>query len=194
VRRIVVRIALVLGAGGIVTLPAVSQARPHERNGFLIGFGIGGGSGDVSFDGGSDTDREGGVGGNFRVGYATRPDLTVHFEASSWLRDEDEVSLSFTLAAAALTFYPGNAGFFVRGGVGFGTSRWDAQVGEPFEGFTLSKNETGLGLLGAAGYEVRLSRKFALGPQVDYAYLFVGGDLVDSANFVNGSLQFNWYW
>jgi hypothetical protein len=94
-----------------------------------------------------------------------------------------------------MTFYPGNVGFFVRGGVGFGSVSFEAQLDEgPLAGFTLNKDETGLGLLAAAGYEVRLSRKFALGPQVDYAYLFVGGDLVDSANFVNGSLQFNWYW
>jgi hypothetical protein len=44
------------------------------------------------------------------------------------------------------------------------------------------------------GYEWRLTQKFALGPQVEFVYLNIGGDLVDTANFFDATLGFNWYW
>ena len=184
--------ALVLWAAAMAVAPE-ARAYPHERTGFLIGFGLGGGSADVNYQGGGDTDRETGFGGNFLVGYAPRPDIAVHLETTGWYKEQDNASVTLRVAAAALTVYPGNVGFFVRGGVGFATSRLAAQV-EELDGYTLSLDEYGFGLLGAVGYEVRLSRKFALGPQVDYAHLFLDGDAVNSANFINGSLQFTWYW
>jgi hypothetical protein len=54
----------------------------HDRTGFMIGFGIGGGSAGLE-DGGS---REGSVTGNFRIGYSVRPDLVLHYEGSAWTK------------------------------------------------------------------------------------------------------------
>ena len=175
---------LLLGAA-----PGASTAgtHAHERNGFLIGFGLGGGSAGIDSDGG----REGGAALNFRVGYALRPDLALHLEVSSWYKEQDGTTATFDVFAPALTYYPGNVGFHVRAGVGLGTSHFEAAT--PFG--TYSQDQSGLGVLVTAGYEIRLSRKFALGPQIDYAYLGAMEEgIIDSANFVNGSLQFNWYW
>ena len=179
--------------------PGSAGAHPQTRNGFLVGFGVGGGSAGVDIPQVSDfgfTDgRNGGVSGNFRIGYAFRPDLAVHLETSSWLKEEDDITLTLSVVSAAVTFYPKSSGFFVRGGVGFGTSWFGFADSLLVLGdVTVTKNETGFGLLGAAGYELRLTPMFAMGPQVEYAYLFVEGDFVDAANVVSGSLQFTWYW
>lgn len=75
--------------------------------------------------------------------------------------------------------------------MGFGTSHFQQDLSN---GFTQSKDETGFALAAAAGYEWRLTKKFALGPQVEFNYLNIGGDLVDTANFFDATLGFNWYW
>ncbi len=57
-----------------------------------------------------------------------------------------------------------------------------------------SKDKHGIGLAAAVGYEWRLTRKFAMGPQVDFTYLNIGDDIVDTANFFDITLGFNRYW
>ncbi len=70
----------------LVTTLAWGQAHPHTRDGFMVGFGIGGGS--LGFE---DADaRKGSVMGNFRIGYAARPDLVLHFESNAWTRTFDD--------------------------------------------------------------------------------------------------------
>jgi len=49
-------------------------------------------------------------------------------------------------------------------------------------------------LLAAMGYERLLMKKFAMGPQVEFGHVNIGGDLDDTANFFDATLGFNWYW
>jgi len=178
--------------GGVALASVVSPVRagthPPTRNGFMIGFGLGGGSLTVE----NADKREGGLAVNFRIGYSVRQDLVLHFEGSDWSRSFDEaggnVTWNFSVGTAALTWFPGNNGFFVRGGVGFATASAELER----DNLHISSDENGLGLLAAAGYEWRLSRKFALGPQVEYVYEDL--DSLGSSNAVNGALAFNWYW
>ena len=51
-----------------------------------------------------------------------------------------------------------------------------------------------LGLLGATGYEWRVTDKFAVGPQVGIVYLPIDSDLIKRAAIGDVSVQFNWYW
>jgi hypothetical protein len=51
--------------------------------------------------------------------------------------------------------------------------------------------ERGFGFLVGTGYEWRLGRKFALGPQFDYAYSKVNDNL--SMNYFNFTMGLNWY-
>jgi hypothetical protein len=46
--------------------------------------------------------------------------------------------------------------------------------------------------LAAGGYEWRLTRKFALAPQVEFSYQKY--DTLGSSNIVSGTVNFNWYW
>ena len=179
-------LALAISAG-----TANAGKYPHDHHGFFIGFNLGAGTADVSTDG-ADTDREWGGSANFRAGGALTNQLLLGGEITSWARDDDGDTASLSTFLFAATYYPAaGQGFFLRGGVGFGTSSFNVDVGD---GYTLSKDETGFALAAAAGYEWRLTKKFALGPQVEYNYLNIGGDLVDTANFFDMTLGFNWYW
>ena len=172
----------------LAAAPALAGTHPPDRKGFMIGFGLGGGSAALQ-DGG---DREGGVTGNLRIGYALRPDLVLHYEGAAWTRTFNQpigdVTWSFSTNAAALTYYPPATGLFVRGGIGFGTARIQLKTG----GVTVSDDETGFGFLMAAGWEFRLTQKFALAPQMEYAYQTL--DILESSNFFDFGLGFNWYW
>jgi hypothetical protein len=169
--------------------PAFAGTHPHDRNGFMIGFGVGGGSVGIKNGDG----REGSVTGNFRIGYALRPDLVLAFEGNAWSKtfstDQGDLTWTFSTGTASVTCFPQNMGFFLRGGIGFGTANVELERNN----VKISADDTGLGLLAAAGYEWRLTQKFALGPQVEFSYQNEGGD-VESSNIIAGGLNFNWYW
>jgi len=70
--------------------------------------------------------------------------------------------------------------------VGFGTVTNSTDLGNA----TLTSHESGLGLSVGAGYEFRVTRRFALGPQVDFTW--TDQDSFNS-NHINGSLAVCWY-
>ncbi len=174
----------------VLCIAASAQAgtHPHDRNGFMIGFSVGGGS--AGIDGGDG--REGGATGNFRIGYAVRPDLVLHLESAAWTRTFSEqlgdVTWTFSSTTAAVSYHVPNSGAFFRGGIGFGVANVEVETG----GVKVSDDETGLGLLFATGYEWRLTTKFALGPHVDFTYQNL--DAIGYSNVIGGGLGFNWYW
>ncbi len=186
-------VAVAVAVLTVSSMHSVSWAgsHPHERNGFFLGFNLGGGSADVSFKGFESDGREGGGNANFRLGGAIKNDLLLGAESLAWAKDQDGSTVSLSMLNFAVTYYPGDMGFFLRGGIGFASSSFETDLGG---GLTLSKDESGFGMAAAMGYEWRLSGKFALGPQVEFAYLNIGGDLVDTANFFDATLGFNWYW
>lgn len=167
---------------------ASATTHPADRNGFMIGFGVGGASLGIK-DGGS---REGSVTGNFRIGYAVRTEVVLHYEGNAWIKTFSEgfgdVTWTFSTSTFAVTYFPGNAPIFLRGGIGFGTANVEVKT----QGVKVSDSETGLGLLVAAGGEWRLTKKFALAPQVEFAYQDL--DTLGSSNMIGGGLGFNWYW
>jgi hypothetical protein len=171
-----------------------SAGQPHQRNGFFLGFGMGAGS--AGWEG--TTDRTGGFVGNFRIGYAPAPEVTVGLESSSWLKQETvgtiDLNLLYTVTTFGVTYFPGQNGLFLKGGIGFASANFETVVTLPGLGTGKGElNDTGLGLLGATGYEWRLTEKFAIGPEIELAYLNVGGAF-KTANYVSASLMLNWYW
>jgi hypothetical protein len=191
---------------GILFAAQQAGARPwpHARHGLILGFGVGGGSGQVKWSGeaadGSDvsfaSDREGGFGGNIRIGYAFSPELTLAFDGGSWTRTfsgEDvflesyDETWTLSVGTAALTWYPNGGGFYLRGGIGGGNT----EVKLTQDHLEIKGHENGFGALFGLGYEWRLARRFALGPALTF-----GGMSLDhgwSANFTNLTLEFNWY-
>ena len=191
---------------------ALAGTHGHVREGFMIGLNLGGGTAEAKLEGDgfevSGDDRVGGGAGNFRLGYAISPKLVIGYESSAWLREEEvsgfgsDLTSTTTLMvnAVALTWFPAEGGFFLRGGLGIGTYREKLESGN----LSLEFDDHGVGVSMALGYEFRLTRTFALGPQLDLAYVNIGeveatdfeGDTVTADvtfNYVNLTLLLNWY-
>ena len=169
---------------------AVAGAYPHDHHGFFIGFNLGAGTAQIKNDGES-SDHEWGGAGNFRLGGAVKNNLLLGAEFTGWTKDDNGNTVSLSSILFAVTYYPTDQGFYLRGGAGFGGSHFSTDLPN---GSTLSKDESGFAMALATGYEWRLTKKFALGPQVEFNWLDIGGDLVDTANFFDATLGFNWYW
>lgn len=189
----------------ILSLAVTAEAgRPHKRTGLALGFGLGGGT--AAWDWSQPVfgnANEGSGTGNVRIGGAIRQDLVLGLEASAWAKNYDilvagqsvgTAKVTFSTTTFAGTWYPGGGGYFVRGGVGLAAAKLEVTfpVG-PFD--SAQHTDSGVGLLAATGYEWRLTDKFAMGPQVELAFLGIhGGELVGNVLIVDGGLEFNWYW
>lgn len=192
------RLAICLALVAISLLPAARAAAGpwgHERTGMVLGFNLGGGGAAAKFDGdglSAETDRESGGGGNLRIGYAVSPKVVLGLETSGWSKQVDEGNIESTwslgVATFAATWYPAAGGFFLRGGVGVGHAEveWDAG-----DGLTLAGEDSGFGLTTGLGYEWRLTRRFALGPQLDLNYVDIGDGI--SMNWFNVTVGLNWF-
>jgi len=176
--------AVVLVALGLPSL-ATAGTYEHQRQGWLIGLGLGGGAAQVTTDAGN-SDREGGFCGSLRVGYAFRPDLSLELNSNTWIKEEGGSTLSFSVGAVSLNYYPGASGLVLRGGVGVGSVDLTTSIGST----TISASESGLGLTAGAGYEIRVTRRFAIGPQVDYSWTHQQDF---DTNHIMGTLGLNWY-
>lgn len=198
-RYIFVAIVLLVVA---LAMPVLAGTHAPDRTGFFVGFGVGGGNAYAEPGtnapplGVSDVDRESGGSGNFRFGWAVSDRATIGLESTAWLKSYNisgttiDATITMNVTTFAVTYFPGNAGFYLRGGLGFGTAAVKYEQG----GASVSGNTVGLGLVAASGYEWRLTEKFALGPQLQYAYLGVDNEDLDTANFVSLTAQMTWYW
>jgi hypothetical protein len=184
------------------SLPTSARAEAHVRDGWYLGFGLGGAS--VSWEWPSDDRRVDTSGaGSLRAGWALDTDLLLGVEGWAWSKDYDiatssgDVPVDATLWAATLaaTLFPGNVGFFLTGGVGLGQGRVTvtppASVAFPVSG---SSSETGLALLVASGYEARVTSNFALGGAIRVVHVAIEGDAYDNVFGYGLTLDFSWYW
>lgn len=167
------------------TAPAAAAMHPNARQGWLIGLGGGGGTSGISVPGAS-SDRETGFGGSFRVGYAFNPQLSLELNSNAWTKEQSGTRVTFAASGPALNYYPGQQGFVLRAGVGVGSGEASVQAGSA----TITTSETGLGVLGGLGYEFRVARRFALGPQINASWIDLDSF---NANWVNFELGFHWY-
>jgi hypothetical protein len=171
----------------IASIPALCSAESHPstRQGWLLGFGFGGGSAGFS-GGGPSTDREAGAAGSFRVGYALQPEMSLELYSNGWAKEMSSVTYTLSTVTAAVNYFPGASGLALRAGIGFGGSTAGSTSGNT----TTTTSDTGFGLTVGAGYEFRVTRTFAIGPQVDYGWMTL--DALD-ADYVNLCLGITWY-
>lgn len=202
--RIVVSL-LVLSFVSVVGASDALATKPHDRGGFFIGFGLGIGVAGWEWAFESDDDPSEGSGvAQFRLGGALRDNLVLGLELSSWVKNWDlesgaldvgDAKATFSAATFAATWFPNNVGFFVKGGLGIGTARGEVDLEIPgLELFSIDETDKGLAMLAGTGYEWRLTDKFALGPQAEVVVLAIDGEIVNNVVFIDGALQFNWYW
>jgi len=164
---------------GAILAPATSAAHPQTRQGFFMGLGLARGSAAVSF-GAPGSDREGGWGGGFHLGYAPDPKFALGIESSSCVEVAEGSAVTLGTLTAGVSVFPAE-GLVLRGGLGVSDA---AGAGDGVSG------EVGTGWMVGAAYEFRVARSFALGPQIDYNRV----SLSDADfNFVNVGFGMTWY-
>ena len=121
-----------------------------ERNGFILGGGIGAGylSNSSSNDSYSNTDSRGVFLTHFKIGYAPSNTLEIYYLSKvSWWGQSD-ITFTLGLSAIAATFYLDSAtetGWSISGGLGL------SSLSAPFE--EDSGSSDGFGLFVGGGYE-----------------------------------------
>lgn len=167
---------------------------PHKREGFFVGAGLGFGNAGADVTVVEKLIRQSGGTGNVRMGWAIIDNLVAGFEFTGFAaffsqQATDDLRWVLTLSSLAVTWWPGNRGLYVRGGAGIATSRVEVVTTG-----AQRQDKAGVGVLLAMGYEWRVTENMAIGPQAEYVYMNIDGDLTKNANYVSFSLQLTGYW
>lgn len=181
-----------MGWLGLLALatPVAAEAGdwPQDRERLTV-VGVNFGVGSAQAQEGSETSaRYGGPQLEARVGYGVSNWVAVSAEGTLFYRQVDDFTWTLGSIVAAGSLYPGGGGLFVKAGVGWGIVNARAFAGALQE-INLSKN--GLALLGAVGYEFRVSQRVGVGPQFDWSWIEL--DENDSVDYWSITVVLNWY-
>lgn len=157
-------LALVAALAPLLSVPAAAQ-RPH-RSGFWVELGSGPGAVRIGCGGCADVTLSGGTTGYLRLGGTLTDKVMLGVESFGFTDErfgfaahDTSVTAENTTLGAVVLWYPWRGGVFLKGGVGLAGGRFtvkaDTGQGAVNEG-------TGVGLTFGVGYDLRLSRKFAL--------------------------------
>ncbi len=184
--KLILKISVIFAC--LITTQAFGQTysiQGRDRSSWYIGFGVGGGQGVLDLEGFNEDFSEGGVGFMFKVGGVINNRLLVGFETSAWRYQEDAYAMQFNHYNGMVTFFPfDNAGFFIKGGLGFGVLVIE------FDRYHLESSEAGFDIKGGIGYELRLGEAFHLGGEFDFAATTHEDFTTQDGMFL---ITFSWY-
>ncbi len=104
-------------------------------------------------------------------------------EVNAWTKSQNNVTEDLGNVSFAAYFYPQpKSGFFVKGGVGFATTRLHGG-GTPAEA-------TGFGFLAGLGYDIRVGTNISITPVGNF-YVGFDGDMKISGTTVNTGWKHN---
>jgi hypothetical protein len=138
----------------MLVIVSSSLSAQNTRKGFWFNAGLGYGS--LGCD--DCDDREGGLSGGLSVGGTLGAHWLLGVGTSGWSKEENGVKLETGTLDFRVRFYPSaTGGFFLTGGVGFGT------IYAKVDGFG-SDRENGAGMLLGLGYDARIGKNVSLTP------------------------------
>jgi hypothetical protein len=147
---------------------SASAQQAQARQGFWVGGGLGYGS--LGCEG--CTDRTGAPSGYLKLGGTLRENILLGVETNGWTKSEFGARLTMGNVSGAVYWYPMTTnGLFVKAGAGYSMLDVDTGVG--------SGSESGFGMLGGVGYDVRVGRNLSITPVANW---FRGGFDGGSAN------------
>jgi opacity protein-like surface antigen len=169
----------------------------HDRDGTVIGLTMGYGWNSVEFT--QDSGIAGGWGninsftGGFRVGWASSDYFIASIGMYGWKRSFYSYT-DFTIKNYAFMlegyFFPRGEGFWIKGGVGRGTTDVWAQNPDPREQGIF--NETAWSWSTGAGYEFRVSDGAGVGISYDLLFIPLGDfDDVTDVSSISQSVSLN---
>ena len=156
----------------VLLASSASAQQAQTRQGFWVGGGMGYGSMGLSCTGCSDVGRTGGISGYAKLGGTLRPNILLGVEMNGWTKNEGSATITMGNFSGAAYWYPmATQGLFIKGGAGYSVLAVD-------DGST-SANDSGFGLLGGVGYDIRVGRNLSITPVANW---FRGGFEGGSAN------------
>jgi hypothetical protein len=156
----------------VLLASSASAQQAQTRQGFWVGGGMGYGSMGLSCTGCVDVGRTAGISGYAKVGGTLRPNILLGVEMNGWTKNEGSATITMGNFSGAAYWYPmATQGLFIKGGAGYSVLAVD-------DGST-SANDSGFGLLGGVGYDIRVGRNLSITPVANW---FRGGFDGGSAN------------
>jgi hypothetical protein len=147
-----------------------SHSGRERRQGFWLsaGLGVGGEAFDANDGLGWSDDHTGGVAA-LKLGGTVSPNLLLGAEVNGWgLRNYNNQDYDRTLAnlMGIIQWYPSRTGgFWLRGGLGFAHSELNQYLAG---GATLRTQDNGTALAVGLGYDLPVSRKVSITPNLDF--------------------------
>ena len=140
----------------LTVLAASAQAQNRQiRDGFWISGGLGYGSLGCDLCG---SQRESSISGDLSLGGTISPRFLLGVGSAAWSKSDQGATLTVGTLDARVRFYPSTTGgFFVTGGVGFGSVRGDFGGG-------FSATETGVGTILGLGWDIRVAKNTSITP------------------------------
>jgi hypothetical protein len=143
---------------------------------------------------------------NLRFAHALSPSWMVGVQGGQFKADpDDSTSWKFSSTLLTATWHPGKSGFFLRGGAGIGSisaqlnyrTRWqyldlNSTVVVRDTVLRATTSDDGFAAMAGVGWELALSKKLAVGPQVDVYWISTHDQTY--AYFGHASLAVNLYW
>ena len=203
-----VRLALVLSL--LLCATRAHALEPNDRHGWMVGLGIGYGPAKLLLGPAlRDTTTKwiGGVSAQLRVARSLSPHWAVGLEHKQWLDEQgfgtSKVRANIQNLAATVTWFPGgdrtggSGGIYLKAGAGWAHGRFtifqNASGGVDTTSVESHIDESGLGVLGGAGYEFRVVRSLAVAADVSINYQSVKKPAFDHNWYVPFALGLNWY-
>ena len=158
-----------------VLFPASAAAQ--DRKGFWFGIGGGYGSANVTCDDCGDSSRESSGAVYLKGGWTANPRVLVGGEFNVWAKKfavepGTDATVNIYNFSGTVTVYPAaSGGFFVKGGGGVAFTGIDLSPSGTTISVDLGK---GPGVIVGAGYDVKLGRRVALTPAVNFWYGSLG--------------------
>jgi hypothetical protein len=157
---------VLLGAGG---------AGAADRQGFVWGFSVGGGS--LSCDG---CESESGVAVGVHAGGMIDDKMAILFDGQGvGISEPDDSTTVFVVDSLALRYWVADR-LWVQGGVGIGS----------IDNSRFGKTQNGLGFMAGGGFELTNGDRFVLDLQGRFGTADIDGQRLNS---VSAHLGFNWY-
>jgi len=161
-----------------------SAQHPQVRKGFWIGFGFGYGSSNVSCDSCGSASRESGGTGFIKLGGTVSDKVLLGGEINAWTKSSGGVTADLGNVSFAAYFYPQpKSGFFVKGGVGFATTRLHNSG---------TADANGYGFVMGLGYDIRVGTNISITPVANF-YFGSDGDLTESGSTLETGWKHNVY-
>jgi len=193
----------------LATKPAFAL-EANDRHGWTVGLGLGYGPAKLLLGSAlRDTTTKwiGGVSTQLRVARSLSKHWAVGLEHKQWLDEQgfgtSKVRANLQNLALTATWFPGgdrsggSGGIYLKAGAGWAHGRFtifqNASGGVDTSSAEQHIDESGLGVLGGAGYEFRIARSLAVGADVSINYQSVKKDAFDHNWYVPIALGLNWY-